>query len=66
MAEVTPVAAASTAESDIAKLKADLAVVKADLSKADSKATSWLAANAHAFVTGTLVLAVLFILHKIL
>ena len=55
-----------TLQADLAKVKADYAIVQADLAKIDAKATSWLAANAHAFVTGALVLAVLFILHKIL
>jgi hypothetical protein len=48
------------------KVAAVASTVKADLTKADATATSWLIAHAHAFVTGTLVVAVLYILHKIL
>ena len=53
-------------KADVAKIKAGLATAKADLVKADSTATTWLASHAHVFVTGVLVLAVLYILHKIL
>lgn len=66
MAAVTPASVESDVSADVAKIKADLATVKADLANIDTKATSWLVAHAHAFVTTSLVLAVLFILHKIL
>jgi len=69
MSSVPPVIAPATAAasvSDLAKVKADLEAVKAKLAALDAQATSWLEAHAHAFVTGALVVAVLYILHKIL
>jgi predicted neutral ceramidase superfamily lipid hydrolase len=66
MSSVPPVTPAPVAVSDLAKVKADLEAVKAKLAALDAQATSWLESHAHAFVTGALVVAVLYILHKIL
>lgn len=56
----------STVEADVAKLKADVASVKAAIAAADAKATSWLEAHAHAFVTGVLVVVVAWLVHAVL
>jgi predicted neutral ceramidase superfamily lipid hydrolase len=56
----------NAAESELTKIKADLAAVKAKVEAFDSKATSYVAAHAHAVVTALLVVAVLYIMHKIL
>jgi hypothetical protein len=73
----TPAAVVSSisadVSADIAKLKADLAIAKTDVAAAvakveafDAKQSTWLAAHAHAVVTGALVIAVAYILHVIL
>lgn len=63
-------AGAETVAADVSKavpvVEADAAKVKATLVAVDNKATTWLLAHAHAFVTGVLVAAVLYIFHKIL